>query len=104
MGKLEDLINSLESNEDGTGLMYPDDFVDRIKASAAEDAAAVAAAADAKIQTLEDTVKGLNNEITATKAHNYELMRAVPNTDVVTDDDDDSDDEPRGVDSLFTTD
>jgi len=106
MPKFDDLLNSLGVAEDGISTVYPETFVDDIRAAYADDFSIP----DARIQVLESDLKAANAEILALKAHNYELMVSAPANESGVDADesdpdngeDNDDDEPRGVDALFT--
>lgn len=105
MGKFHDLTDSLGYGEDGTSLQYPDTFIDDARSAYDEDMSIPSA----RISVLEADLAAASAEIIRLKAHNYELITAVPdepgepNSDDADNDsaDDDNSDSDEGVDSLF---
>lgn len=108
MGKFHELTDSLGYGEDGVSLAYPETFIDDARAAYDEDMSIPSS----RISVLEADLAAAQQEIIRLKAHNYELITAVPAEpdDTTTDDadgaDDDNDNEEsdKGVDSLFGSD
>lgn len=104
MGKFHDLTDSLGYGEDGVSLQYPETFIDDARSAYDEDMSIPSA----RISVLEADLAAEQAEIIRLKAHNYELLTAVPDEPGEPDPDDDGDDaddndndSDEGVDSLF---
>lgn len=104
MGKFHDLTDSLGYGEDGVSLQYPETFIDDARSAYDEDMSIPSA----RISVLEADLAAAQAESIRLKAHNYELLTAVPAEPGEPDPDDDGDDaddndndSDEGVDSLF---
>lgn len=108
MAKFHELTDSLGYGEDGVTLQYPETFIDDLRSAYDEDMSIP----ESRILVLEADLAAANAEIVRLKAHNYELITAVPSEEPNADDadsgaDDDSNDnqsDDEGVDSLFGSD
>lgn len=91
MGKFDDLVSSVGLSDDGVTLAYPETFMADAQSAHAEDLSIPVA----KIAVLEAENAALVAEVSALKAHNYDLIMQVPATDddgsLSTDDDTDDD-------------
>ena len=99
MGLFHDLIDTLGVGDDGVSVAYPDTFRDDITSAYDGDLSGHAA----KIEVLEADNALLKAELTAVKAHNYELLKATEPVEHPEDDQRDKgeEEEPAGTDSLF---
>lgn len=103
MAKFHDVLDSLGMGEDGL-TAYPETFTNDITAAYEDDLSIPAA----RVSVLEADLAAAQAEILRLKAHNYELITAVPaedngdqDTDPDSDNNDDTDETDEGVDSLF---
>ncbi len=103
MAKFHELLDSLGYGEDGITTAYPETFITDVTAAYDEDMSIPTSAVDVlKAENAE-----LKDEIVRLKAHNYELITAVPavddepNPDPEDSADDNENDSDKGVDSLF---
>ena len=102
MARIHDLIDSLGMGEDGL-TAYPDTFTTDILSAYDEDLSIPSS----KVAVLEADLAQALAEIERLKAHNYDLLTAVPaepDTEPEPDEDDgdnDNNDSDEGVDALF---